>query len=79
MRHRHRPRHVHVGADERKALPFGAGVQKPEDAIDIDGAAGVERRPLGPDENVLEIELDVGFDAHDLSSVCREGGIPPVI
>ena len=65
MRHRHGPRHVHVGGDERKALPFRAGVQEAEGAVDVDGAAGVERRTLGANEDVLEIELDVGFDAHD--------------
>ena len=65
MRHRHRARHVHVGGDQRKALPLRAGVQEPEGAVDVDGAAGVEGRPLGANEDVLEIELDVGFDAHD--------------
>ncbi len=65
LRHRHRPRHVHVGGDQRKALPLRAGVQEPEGAVDVDRAAGVEGRPLGANEDVLEIELDVGFDAHD--------------
>jgi hypothetical protein len=40
-------------------------MKEAERAIDVDGAAGVERRTLGPNEDVLEIELDVGFDAHD--------------
>ena len=65
MRHRHGARDVHVGGDERKALPFRAGMEETEGAVDIDGAAGVERRTLGANEDVLEIELDVGFDAHD--------------
>src|SRR5208283_3755453 len=32
-----------------------------------------ERRALGTDENVLEIELDVGFDAHERSGRGRAG------
>ena len=71
-RHRHGSGHVHVGGDERKAFPFRAGVQEPEGAVDVDGAARVERRTLGADEDVLEIELDVGFDAHGLSGVYGE-------
>ena len=74
-RHRHGPGHVHVGGDERKALPFRAGVQEAEGAVDVDGAARIERRTLGPDEDVLEIELDVGFDAHGLSGVYGETGV----
>ena len=71
-RHRHRAGDVHVGGDQRKALPFRAGVEEAERAVDVDGAARIERRTLGADEHVLEIELDVGFDAHGLSSVWRE-------
>ena len=40
-------------------------MQEAEGAVDVDGAAGVERRAFGANEDVLEIELDVGFDAHD--------------
>jgi hypothetical protein len=65
MRHRHGPRPVHVGGDKRKAPPFRACVQEAEGAVDVDGAAGIEGRTLGANEDVLEIELDVGFDAHD--------------
>ena len=64
-RHRHRPGHVHVGGDKRKALPIRAGMEEAERAIDVDGAARIERRTLGANEDVLEIELDVGFDAHE--------------
>ena len=74
VRHRHGAGHVHVGGDERKALPFRAGVEETERATDVDGAARVQRRTLGANEDVLEIELDVGFDTHGLSSVWRENG-----
>src|ERR1700733_8585205 len=78
-RHRHGSRHVHVGGDQRKALPFRAGVQEAEGAVDIDGAAGVEGRPLGANEDVLEIELDVGFDAHDVSGDVEKSRSYPTI
>src|SRR5271166_1927630 len=72
VRHRHRAGHVHVGGDDRKALPLRTCVEKAEGAADVDGAARIEGRALRPDENVLEIELDVGFDAHDGSKVGGE-------
>src|ERR1700693_3461505 len=72
VRHRHRAGHVHVGCDDREPFPLRARVEKAEGAADVDGAARIEGRTLRPDENVLEIELDVGFDAHDGSKVGGE-------
>ena len=72
--HLHRPGHVHVGGDERKTLPLRSRVDEPERPADVDGGAGVEGGALGPDQNVLEIQLDVGFDAHGRSKCRGEGG-----
>ncbi len=71
--HRRGPGHVHVGGDEGKTFPLPPRVEEPERPVDVDGAAGREGRALGPDKNVLEIELDVGFDTHERSRV-DDGG-----
>src|SRR5271169_313885 len=63
-RHSHRAGHVHVRGDQRKTLPFRACVIEAEAPGDIDLIAGIQRRALGPDEHVLEVELHVIFDAH---------------
>ena len=63
-RHRERAGHVHVGGDQRKALPLGAGVVEAERALDVDLVARIERRTLRADQHVLEVEFRVGFDAH---------------
>ena len=73
-RHRHRAGDVHIGGDERKAPPFAAGVEEAERAVDVDLVARVEGRALGPDQNVLEVELDVAFDAH---GIVRNGARTP--
>ena len=65
-RHRHRAGDVHVGGDEREAAPFAAGMEEAERAVDVDRVAGAEGRALGSDQNVLEVELDVAFDAHGI-------------
>src|SRR5579864_8445592 len=77
--HRHGSGHVHVGGDDRKPLPLRARVQKAERAADVDSAARIEGRAFRPDENVLEIELDVGFDAHEASRIGEENRRRPSV
>jgi hypothetical protein len=63
-RHLDRAGRVHVGRDDRDAGVVGAGVPEPELARDVDLRARRQRRALGPDQHVLEVELDVVLDAH---------------
>ena len=66
-RHGERAGHVHIGRDQREAGPVGAGVEEAERPLDVDLVARIERRALRTDQHVLEIEFDVGFDAHGKS------------
>ena len=72
-RHRQRAGDVHIGRDQRKARPFRAGMQEAEGAMDVDLVARIERRALGTNEHVLEIQLDVVFDAHGQIQLAGQG------
>ena len=76
--HAHRPRHIHIGGDQRKAGPEPARVNEAERAQDVDVVARIERRALGADQHVIEVELDVGLDAHRRPLVSSIGeGLAP--
>ncbi len=62
--HLERADRVHVGGDDRRAVVLDAGVPEAELARDVDVRARGERAPLGTDQHVLEVELDLGLDAH---------------
>ena len=72
-RHRKGTHGVHVGGDHRHAVITRARVLEAEGALDVDRCARRQRRALGPDQHVPEVELAVAVDVHRCLrvSVCR--------
>lgn len=73
-RHGKRPGGVHVGGDDGDAVILAPRVKKNEIARNIDLRARGQRRTFRADENILEIEFQILFDAHTspFSAACQQ-------
>jgi hypothetical protein len=76
LRHFEGADRVHVGGDDGHAAVAPSGMAEGEFTRNVDFRARGQRRALGADQDVLEIELEFFFDAHGvgLPDLRRQGG-----
>src|ERR1035437_2078120 len=55
---------IHIGGDDRNTLVAPLRVEEDIVTRNIDLGTRCQRRPLGADEHILEIELKVLFNSH---------------